>query len=490
MTNKIDYKKLGFKCGLEIHQQLATKNKLFCDCSAALEDKEPVFEIKRKLRPVAGETGEIDTAAIYETLKDKTFTYKVFKNESCQVELDEEPPHPMNAEALDIGLQVALMMNCEIPEEIQVMRKTVLDGSNTSGFQRTAIVGINGWIDTGFGKVGITNVSVEEDACMIIDKKTKDGTEFGLNRLGVPLVEIGTTPNIPDPEQAKEVSSMIGMILRSTGKVKRGIGTIRQDLNVSIRKGARVEIKGVQDLKLIPKLAETEIDRQLELIKKGKKVTMDVRKALTDGTTKFLRPLPGAARMYPETDIPPIEVLSSKLDSMRKSLPKLISDKSKELEALGLDNNLASTIAKDAKLLAQFKDFLKLKNLKPSYLANTLLSYKKEILANHPKLKPEKIKEKDLREVLEALNSGKISKANLLELLSDVANGKKLEIKTSDFSVDDVRKIVQGVIKKNPQVLSMGRPEQALMGLVMKEIRGRAPGDIVMTVLAEEIKKN
>ena len=143
---KHDYRKLGLKCGIEIHQQLATDRKLFCNCSAKMDDKEPVFRVKRKLRPVAGETGNIDAAAIYETLKDKTFTYNVYLNETCQVELDEEPPHPMNKEALDIGIQVALMTNCEVPEEIQVMRKTVLDGSNTSGFQRTAIVGMDGWI--------------------------------------------------------------------------------------------------------------------------------------------------------------------------------------------------------------------------------------------------------------------------------------------------------------------------------------------------------
>src|SRR3989344_7277801 len=140
------------------------------------------------------------------------------------------------------------MLNSEIPDEIHVMRKSVVDGSNTSGFQRTAIVGLNGFIETSFGKVGITNVSLEEDSCQIVGK---EGNKiiYGLDRLGIPLIEIGTAADIKTPEQAKEAAEKLGFIIRSTGAVKRGLGTIRQDLNLSVVGGNRVEIKGAQDLK-------------------------------------------------------------------------------------------------------------------------------------------------------------------------------------------------------------------------------------------------
>ena len=485
----IDYKKLGLLVGLEIHQQLSTKHKLFCNCSAAMQDKEPVFSVTRKLRPVAGEMGEIDVAAKYETLKNKTFRYFVYLNETCEVELDEEPVHPMNPEALDIGLKIALMLNCEIPEEIQVMRKMVLDGSAVSSFQRTALVGMNGWLETNFGKVGITNVCVEEDACQIMDKKAKGGTDFGLNRLGVPLVEIGTTCNIPNPEEAREVAEKIGMVLRSTGRVKRGIGTIRQDVNVSIRGGSRVEIKGVQELKLIPKLIDNEIRRQHERISRKSKVSRDVRKALADGSTKFLRPLPGAARMYPETDIPPIEVPASRLKELRKGLPELISDKATQIEKLGLAPNLANSIAKNPMSMELFNELSKLKNVKPAFLGNILISYNRVILREYRGSDPSMITKEHMIAIFKALDSGKIDKNKVMDLLVDIAKGKKFEIKTSSFGEDDVRKIVKDVIAKNPQALSHSRPEQALMGLVMKEVRGRASGHLVMKVLAEEIKK-
>jgi glutamyl-tRNA(Gln) amidotransferase subunit E len=147
VSNKIDYKKIGLKAGLEIHLQLNTKHKLFCNCSTEMKEKEPIAIIKRKLHPVASELGEIDSAAQFEYLRNRTFYYQVFKNETCLVELDEEPPHPVNQEALKIGLQIALLFNCDIPNEIHVMRKTVIDGSNTSGFQRTMIIGKDGSFD-------------------------------------------------------------------------------------------------------------------------------------------------------------------------------------------------------------------------------------------------------------------------------------------------------------------------------------------------------
>ncbi|MCH7679435.1 hypothetical protein IID10_08730 [candidate division KSB1 bacterium] len=201
------------------------------------------MEIKRKHTISESELGKKDIAAEFETKKQKTFIYQAKPTSSCTVELDETPPYELNKDALEIALQVSLLLNAKIVDEIQVMRKLVIDGSNVSGFQRTALIARNGYIETSKGRINIPVIYLEEEAAKKI-KETKDTITYSLDRLGIPLIEITTSPDIKDPEHAKETASLLGMILRSTKKVKRGIGTIRQDLNVSIKDGARIEIKG------------------------------------------------------------------------------------------------------------------------------------------------------------------------------------------------------------------------------------------------------
>jgi len=268
---KPDYAKLGLKCGLEIHQQLDTGHKLFCRCPARFSDENPTHCFMRKMRAVAGETGEVDTAAAHEHERGRTFYYNFYPGEDCLIDSDCEPPMPPDATALDTALKMALMLNCEIADELHVMRKTVVDGSNTSGFQRTLIAGLNGALSTSGGRVGITNVCLEEDSAQIIEK-TDDRTVYGLDRLGIPLIEIGTSPDIRTPGHARETAEKLGMLLRSTGSARRGIGTIRQDINVSIAGGSRVEIKGAQDLRMVATLVENEVLRQQSILSIGEEL--------------------------------------------------------------------------------------------------------------------------------------------------------------------------------------------------------------------------
>lgn len=261
---ELDYEKMGLKCGIEIHQQLET-HKLFCACPSIIRDDEPDVIVHRKMRAVAGEMGGIDPAALHEFLKNREITYEAYSDTNCLVELDEEPPHPINMEALETVVTVALMLNAKPVPELQVMRKTVIDGSNTSGFQRTLLVAMDGILQTSAGDVGIPTICLEEDAARIIEDKGGKVT-YRLDRLGIPLIEITTDPDIKSPAHAKEVAEKIGLILRATGKVKRGLGTIRQDLNVSIKDGERIEAKGVQELRAIPSLVENEVKRQVNLI--------------------------------------------------------------------------------------------------------------------------------------------------------------------------------------------------------------------------------
>ena len=305
---ELNYNELGFRCGLEIHQQLEGK-KLFCDCATLNSQKESDVKFERRLRAVAGETGEVDIAAAHEMKKSRKFIYEADSDDTCLVEYDEEPPHELNKQALETTLKIALLLNAKIVDEMQVMRKTVIDGSNVSGFQRTALVAMDGFIETSHGKVTIPTICLEEEAAQKLDEekdaRTESGTSSGgyvkyrLDRLGIPLIEIATGTEIKNPEHAKETASIIGMILRSVENVKRGLGTIRQDVNVSISKGARTEIKGFQDLRSIPKVIEYEVKRQIDAISNGKKLQKEVRKAEPDFTTSFFRPLPRASKFYP-----------------------------------------------------------------------------------------------------------------------------------------------------------------------------------------------
>jgi len=470
----IDYKKLGLKCGIEIHQQLDTK-KLFCSCPSEIRDDEPDLIIKRKMRAVAGEVGDIDPAALHEFLRDKEIIYQAYSDTNCLVELDEEPPHPLNEEALDIVLEVSLLLNARPVDELQVMRKTVIDGSNTSGFQRTILVAMDGFIDTNSGRVGIPTICLEEDAARKISEEGNT-TTYRLDRLGIPLIELGTDPDIKSPEQARETAEKLGLILRTTGKVRRGIGTIRQDINVSIKGGERIEVKGVQDLRLISKGVKLEVERQLMLIKvatelkkrklsggelksnfhnvtnifkntKSKLISSllknknsmviavklpkfsgmlqgklgpelaqyaraiagvkgifhsdelpgygitwkeikavakrfsiknddafvlvggqeemaekaldavlercrfalngvpeETRRVRDDGTTEFMRPLPGSARMYPETDELMVPITKEKILEVKKNLPKLPEERLEEFKKLGLSHELVNQL--------------------------------------------------------------------------------------------------------------------------------------------------
>ena len=260
----MDYEKLGLKMGLEVHQQLNTEKKLFCPCKCELTDKKPDYTLLRLLRPTQSELGKIDRAAFEESRRKLKFMYESYDHETCLVESDDEPPHPLNKEALEIALVIASLLNMSIVDEFHTMRKQVIDGSNTGGFQRTGLVATNGHLETDHGEVLIENLCLEEDAARRMGQK-KGKVVFRLDRLGIPLLEVTTDPSMKHPEQVKEVAYQLGQVLRSTN-VKRGLGTIRQDLNISISEGSRVEIKGVQDLDLMPKMVENEVKRQVNLI--------------------------------------------------------------------------------------------------------------------------------------------------------------------------------------------------------------------------------
>lgn len=605
----MDYQKIGLKCGIEIHQQLDTP-KLFCNCPSEIIDNGHDLVFHRKLRAVIGETGHVDAAAAHETLRQKQFEYQFFEKSCCLIEMDEEPPRNMDKEALDIVLSVSKTLNADIVDEVQVMRKTVVDGSNTTGFQRTSLVSRNGHVDSSLGKVNIPTICLEEDSCKIV-KEEKDKKIYNLSRLGIPLIELGTAPDIKTPEHAKEIAEYLGMILRSTRKVKRGLGTIRQDLNISIKGGARIEIKGAQDLRLIPKWAKIEAKRQLALLeikknlgkrpdnlrpdiielkeelsacsskvikktfeKKGTvmatilpgfdglirkeiapgkrlgtelsdyakvnagvgglfhsdelpaygvtqeetdmiktklkcspkdafimiadspektKIGLDaafqraifcyegvpeeVRRPNQDGTTTFMRPIPGAARMYPETDVLPIK---PDLKSIKK--PKLLTEVAKDYEKI-LGKEIALQMSKSDKFTLYESLSQELSKLKPLFIAESLLNIPKELRRKHNLSLSDDEFNSTLTQVLKYVNKAMISKDAVMDLMVDYAKKKVLDISKYKLLTDkEIEKEIDKLIEKHRDL-----PFNALIGKVMASLKGRADGKKISELVRKRL---
>jgi glutamyl-tRNA(Gln) amidotransferase subunit E len=250
------------KAGLEVHQQLAT-GKLFCACPTELSE-EVTGSFSRRLRASGGENRAVDPAAAFQASRGLLYRYEAGPS-SCLVEMDEEPPHALNQYALDTALQLALLLEARPVDEVEVMRKIVVDGSNTSGFQRTALVATGGHLEVRGRRHSIDTICLEEDAARKV-VGSGEGPTFRLDRLGIPLIEIATGPDIRGGVEAREVAEELGALLRSTGRVRRGIGTIREDLNVSTEGGRRIEIKGVQELRKIQDYVDREVERQRLLL--------------------------------------------------------------------------------------------------------------------------------------------------------------------------------------------------------------------------------
>ncbi len=455
-----DYAKIGLKAGLEIHQQLDT-GKLFCACPGFLRSEKPDFVVKRKLHAVAGETGEVDIAAKHEASFDREFVYEGYNDNCCLVELDEEPPHQINQNALDEAVKIALLLNCEIYPIAQIMRKTVINGSNTSGFQRTVLIGHDGYVETSFGKVGIEAIALEEDAAREIERGERH-VVYRLDRLGIPLVEITTKPDMDSPGKIKETALKLGEIIRAC-RVKRGIGTIRQDLNVSIKGHDRVEIKGFQDPRMMIETVNKEIVRQQEDVKKKKKEG-EVRGAKEDGSTEFLRPMPGQARMYPETDLPLLKIYRDRINALKKNLPKMRHEVRDELKKKGVSEELINLVLEN---LDEFGVLIRVYEKDANLVAKMITLWPNEF-ASKLKKKLEEVKsvlnEAVLEKVLEALKENRIGEGDVKSILLKIASGISVDdaLKVEKVSSDELEAQIAEIVKEKP-----GLRANAYMGLVI-----------------------
>ena len=636
MTKTIDYGSIGLKVGIEIHRQLDTRKKLFCDCPTTMSDADPSVRFLRRLRPTQSELGQVDPAALFEFQKGRAIIYESDDRTSCLVEMDEEPPKDLNPEAVEIALAASALTNAEPVDEIHVMRKIVIDGSNTTGFQRTCVVAMDGWVTVDEKKIPIQQISLEEDAA----RKTSESgltVNYRIDRLGIPLIEISTGPVITSPEETERVAKAIGDILRDTGRVKRGLGTVRQDLNVSIRDGALIEIKGVQELDLISKVISYEVSRQLELllirgqlVSRGSKeahignefvdvstlfsntksklirealgpggialavkvpgfggllgrelalglrlgtemasrasfwgrvggifhtdelpaygisedevlsmkrtlgcgeldavvmvadhkdkavdaltavverareallgVPTETRTAVADGTTRYMRPRPGASRMYPETDVPPVGISQEQLAQIRAGLPPPREVVMQQLlTKYHLNSKLASQLI-ESDYLNVFKHVCSEQGIAPSFVATVLTENLKSL--GREGVPVSELTPKHLESVFSAVRAGTVAKEaapSILAWLSKnsgrTAEDAIQELGMQMLSEHELLRIIDKIIELNADLIKE-KGEGAygkIMGLVMSEVRGSAdPGEVtrlIRTRIGETMRK-
>lgn len=288
-----DYELIGFKSGLEIHQQLLTEKKLFCRCPAGKYSQKYDAEILRHMRPTLSELGEYDGTALMEFKTKKEIIYQIHRDTVCTYEMDDTPPFEINEDALDIALEIGMLYNCIIVDEVHIARKQYLDGSIPTGFQRTAIVGVDGSIPYKGRKIKIIQLSIEEDACREVSDIGHVRT-YITDRLGMPLIETVTGPDMRTPQEVADVANICRMLVRSTGKVRTGIGAARQDVNVSVTGGTRIEIKGVPRIPYIPLLTYNEAMRQWNLLRlrdelHSRGITAETFQSKIFNVTKFLK---------------------------------------------------------------------------------------------------------------------------------------------------------------------------------------------------------
>jgi glutamyl-tRNA(Gln) amidotransferase subunit E len=288
-----DYQLIGFRSGLEIHQQLLTSKKLFCRCPAGHYSDHYHAEMLRHMRPTLSELGEYDGTALMEFKTRKNIVYHINRDTVCTYEMDDTPPFLVNEEALEIAFRVALLLRTSTVDEIHIARKQYLDGSIPAGFQRTTIVGVNGWIPFKDRKIDIHQLGLEEDSCREVSDIGHE-RRYLTDRLGMPLIETVTAPQMITPTEVGEVGDLIRRLARSTGRVRTGIGAARQDVNVSIHGGTRIEIKGVPRLPMIPLLTYNEAMRQhnllrlrAELYRRG--ISIETFRSRTEDVTRLLK---------------------------------------------------------------------------------------------------------------------------------------------------------------------------------------------------------
>ena len=607
-----DYRKVGFKSGLEIHQQLLTEKKLFCRCPAGRYSREYNAEILRHMRPTLSEMGVYDGTALMEFKTKKEIIYRINRDTVCTYEMDDTPPFLINEEALEIALGIGILFNCNIVDELHIARKQYLDGSIPTGFQRTAIFALDGSIPYKNRNVKIVQMSIEEDSCREVADIGHDRF-YITDRLGMPLIETVTEPAMKTPNEVAEVANLCSKLVRSTNRVRRGMGAAREDVNVSVIGGTRVEIKGVPKISRIPLLTYNEAMRQWNLLRlreelkkrgitkdtfkvesfditnilknphyipiknavetglkikcvvlkgfsellhwqtqtdtyfskeisdrvrviaclttipnlihsdsksdtitssdwqrvrkfvnasendtlvivwgneadtqtaineiiiRAKEATIGIpsetRQALSDGTNGFERILPGADRMYPDTDLPPKKIPAKQLEKIKNWLPEQFWERVKWYQELGIPEDTIPdlSISKYADL---FKKAVTNWKIDPTTAAVAIIQYPKRLKKENHNV--ELLNEDVFENILKGFADKKIPRDAILSAMQNVLELGLFteEIFFKQMNDDELDKEIKSARNElnEKKIINKENSELVLMGILMKKLRGR-----------------
>jgi len=607
-----DYSTIGFKSGLEIHQQLLTEKKLFCRCPSAQYSKDYNAEILRHMRPTLSEMGVYDGTALMEFKTKKNIIYRINRNTICTYEMDDTPPFLINEDALDIALGIGMLNDCNIVDELHIARKQYLDGSIPTGFQRTAIFALDGKIPYKDRTVKIVQMSIEEDSCREVNDSGHERV-YLTDRLGMPLIETVTDPAMRTPQEVAEVAWICSNLVRSTNRVRRGMGTAREDVNVSVEGGTRIEIKGVSKISKIPLLTYNEAMRQWNLLRlrdelkqrgidtksfkakvfditsilknphyqpivdaieanlkiscvvlkgfagllnwqtqtltyfsreisdrvrviacltkipniihsdnKGDTITSsdwqtikkfvnasdddtmvivwgseddvktasdeiiirareatigipsETRQALSDGTNGFERILPGADRMYPDTDLPPQKITQERLDKIKSWLPEKYWERQTWYKILGIPKDLIDELAISPYAIT-FKKAVEKWKLNPITAAVVLIQYPKRLKKEDHDIGI--LNNKVLETILKLNADDKLPRDAILSvmrntiemgLFSDEIIPEPISKDQLDLEIKTANKKLEGIKLRRDE-----NKEEVLMGMLMRKLRGK-----------------
>jgi glutamyl-tRNA(Gln) amidotransferase subunit E len=622
-----DYATVGFKSGLEIHQQLLTSKKLFCRCPAGQYSDQYDAEILRHMRPTLSELGEYDGTALMEFKTKKNIVYRIHRKTVCTYEMDDTPPFQINDEALDIALGIGMMYGSDVVDEIHIARKQYLDGSIPTGFQRTSIICLNGKIPYKGREVKVVQLSIEEDSCREVSDQGHQRV-YLTDRLGMPLIETVTGPDMRTPQEVAEVAQRCRWMVRSTGNVRTGMGAAREDVNVSVEGGTRIEIKGVPRIPHIPLLTYNEAMRQWnmlrlrdelhkrgitpesfrtatdnvtkflrktrylpiqhaleegmfvhcvtlrgfrgllrwktqtdtffskeisdrirviaclttlpnlihsdnpsesvataewqsikkamsasdddtlvlvwgsqqdvemgvkEIIIRAKEATIGIpsetRQALRDGTNGFERILPGADRMYPDTDLPPKRITDERREKIRRSLPLDFWAREGSYKAMGVPEDLIQslTVSRFAPLFTFLVNEWK---ISPTLASVVLIQFVKRL--NKERRDTKVLTEELMKNIFSAYRSGRIIKDAIYHTLRKVTLEGSFSEKSlpERCSREELKSVVNGSkarlsgMKINHEV----KKPEILMGMVLGELRGRIESTVLAEFIAQETK--
>ncbi len=476
--------------GLEIHAELKTESKMFCDCLNDPEAAEPNINV-------------------------------------CPVCLGHPGSLPViNQRAVEMVIKTALALNCHIPSSAKFDRKNYFYPDLPKGYQISQYdlpLSLGGFLQTAEGKARITRIHLEEDTGRLVHPKGLDYSLVDFNRAGVPLMELVTEPDISSGSQAKEFCEKLQLILRylDVSGANMEKGQMRCEVNISLcseksQTGTKVEIKNLNSFRAVSRAIDYEIKRQEKALNQGEKIVQETRGWEESKQKTFSQRSKEEAkdyRYFPEPDLPPLTNLSALKKIITRELPEMPEAKKERFfQEYSLPLSDIETLARDKEtadyfeqIVSELKTWLKIKSIDDrqplvKLTANYLITELQKMLSQEGmKIGQCKISAENFAELITLIHQKEISSSGAQAVLkemfatgadpSHIIEDKNLK-QVSDES--EIVEIVRQAIKDNPKAVQdfkEGKENalQFLVGKVMAASKGQANPEVARELLTKEM---